>query len=193
MIPAVTAGETGARRQEPGPSREVLAAPVAAPHPLLERYYADHAARPGFVTDLFDAAAPYYDWVCRVMALGSGQFYRRQALLRAGLLPGMRLLDIATGTGLVARAAERVLGASGSVVGFDASTGMLRQASRRIAAPLVQGWAETLPFQRASFDFASVGYALRHMADLGITFAECLRVLKPGGRLLILEISRPRS
>ncbi len=165
----------------------------ATPHRVLERYYPDHEARPGFVADLFDAAAPHYDWICRVMALGSGQSYRRQALVRAGLVPGMKLLDIATGTGLVARSAARMLDGPGAVIGLDASTGKLREAGKHVAMPLVQGHAERLPFRRDSFDFASIGYALRHMADLGVTSRECLRVLKPGGRLLVLEISRPRS
>ena len=166
---------------------------TAVPHPVLDRYYRDHDERPAFVSGLFDAAAEYYDRVCDVMALGSGQLYRRQALARAGLAPGMRLLDLATGTGLVARAAEPLLGGPRGMIGLDASAGMLRQAGKRSAMPLVQGRAESLPFRSDLFDFASMGYALRHMTDLEVTFRECLRVLKPGGRLLILEISRPRS
>jgi demethylmenaquinone methyltransferase/2-methoxy-6-polyprenyl-1,4-benzoquinol methylase len=105
----------------------------------------------------------------------------------------MRALDIATGTGLVARSAASMLDGRGGMVGLDASIGMLRQAEKHAGMPLVQGLAERLPFRSASFDFASMGYALRHVADLGVAFRECLRVLKPGGRLLILEISRPRS
>ncbi len=164
-----------------------------APHPILERYHDRDGDRQSFVSALFDGAAEHYDWVCRVMALGSGQFYRRQALLRIGLGRGMRLLDIATGTGLVARPAVHILGEPGAVIGLDASRGMLQQAVRALPVPLVQGWAEDLPFRSDFFDVASMGYALRHMADLGTAFRECLRVLRPGGRFLILEISRPRS
>jgi demethylmenaquinone methyltransferase/2-methoxy-6-polyprenyl-1,4-benzoquinol methylase len=160
---------------------------------VLDRYYPSDDARPGFVANLFAAAAPHYDWVCRVMAFGSGQSYRRQALVRAGFTPGMRALDIATGTGLVARSAASMLDGRGGMVGVDASFGMLRQAGKHVGMPLVQGLAEGLPFRSGSFDFASMGYALRHVADLGVAFREWLRVLKPGGRLLILEISRPRS
>jgi demethylmenaquinone methyltransferase/2-methoxy-6-polyprenyl-1,4-benzoquinol methylase len=186
--------DLAARRRDPGLLHEALIVQgPAAPHRVLARYYPDHEARPAFVTDLFDAAAPHYDWVCRVMALGSGQSYRRQALVRAGLAPGMKLLDIATGTGLVARSAARMLDGPGAVIGLDASAGMLREAGKHVAMPLVQGHAEHLPFRSDSFDLASMGYALRHMADLGVTSRECLRVLKPGGRLLVLEISRPRS
>ena len=184
------AERAGRRREAPHPGAAVA---PSAPHSVLERYYPSHEARPGFVSNLFDAAAPHYDWVCRVMALGSGQSYRRQALVRAGFTPGMRALDIATGTGLIARSAAPMLEGRGGMVGVDASIGMLRQAEKHVGMPLVQGLAEGLPFRSGSFDFASMGYALRHVADLGVAFRECLRVLKPGGRLLILEISRPRS
>ncbi len=163
------------------------------PHPVLPAYYpSEHERRP-FVTALFDGAARHYDLVCGLGSLGSGRFYRRWVLRRAGLRPGMRLLDVATGTGLVARAAARILGDPRAVVGLDPSAGMLRQARRRLAGPLVQGLAEALPFARGRFDVLSMGYALRHVADLGVAFAEFRRVLRPGGRLLILEITPPRS
>jgi demethylmenaquinone methyltransferase / 2-methoxy-6-polyprenyl-1,4-benzoquinol methylase len=163
------------------------------PHPVLTKYYGRDADREPFVSALFDGAAQHYDWVCRLMALGSGQFYRRQALVRSGLARGMRLLDIATGTGLVARSALRTVGRPGVVIGLDPSRGMLREALKALPIPLVQGRAEALPFRSEFFDLASIGYALRHLADLGAVFRECVRVLKPGGRVLILEVSRPRS
>jgi demethylmenaquinone methyltransferase/2-methoxy-6-polyprenyl-1,4-benzoquinol methylase len=126
------------------------------------------------------------------MSFGSGRMYRRDVLVRAGLRRGMRLLDIATGTGLVARSAVRLLGEAGAVVGLDPSAGMLREARKALRGPLVQGRAEELPFADGLFDVISIGYALRHVADLGVAFRECLRVLKPGGRLVVLEITRPR-
>jgi len=70
---------------------------------------------------------------------------------------------------------------------------MLREARKVVKVPLVQGTVEELPFAEDQFDFLCVGYALRHVADLGVAFRECLRVLKPGGRILILEITLPRS
>jgi demethylmenaquinone methyltransferase/2-methoxy-6-polyprenyl-1,4-benzoquinol methylase len=163
------------------------------PHPALNEYYASDGDRPAFVTTLFDGAAGHYDRVCGLMSFGSGQWYRRRALQRAGLRPGMKVLDLATGTGLVARAAARILSEPGAVTGIDPSAGMLRQARRAHSGPLVQGRMEDLPFRAERFDFLAIGFALRHAADLDVTFRECLRVLKPGGRLLVLEISRAPS
>ena len=166
----------------------------AAPHPVLEKYYASDADRTPFVTALFDGAAPYYEWMGGIMSVGSEHYYRRLALRRGGVAPGMKLLDVATGTGLLARAALRVVGESGVVVGVDPSRGMLGEQRRRAAmVRLVQGRAEALPFENARFDAVSMGFALRHVADLGVTFREYLRVLKPGGRVVILEVSRPSS
>jgi demethylmenaquinone methyltransferase/2-methoxy-6-polyprenyl-1,4-benzoquinol methylase len=105
----------------------------------------------------------------------------------------MKLLDVATGTGQVARAAARVLGGPAGVIGLDPSVGMLRQARRVHAGPLVQGRAEAIPLRADTFDMLSMGFALRHVTTLETAFAEYRRVLKPGGRLVMLEISRPAS
>ena len=163
-----------------------------APHPTLEGHYREAADRQDYVDALFDSAAPHYDWICRVMSLGSGALYRRQALERLGLRPGMSVLDVATGTGLVARAAAELTGGSG-VIGLDPSRGMLDEARRAGSVPLVQARGEALPFPDARFDALSMGYALRHVSDLFAAFREYHRVLRPGGRVLILEISRPAS
>ncbi|PYN35806.1 MAG: hypothetical protein DME01_10520 [Candidatus Rokuibacteriota bacterium] len=163
------------------------------PHPVLEEYYPVQAARQSFVGELFDGAARYYNHIGRMLDLGSGPMYRRQALQRAGLKRGMRLLDVATGTGLVARGAAEVLGDPRRVVGVDPSSGMLREARMALTGPLVRGRAEILPFRSDSFDMLSMGFALRHVEDLEIAFDEYRRVLKPGGRLLLLEVSRPSS
>jgi demethylmenaquinone methyltransferase/2-methoxy-6-polyprenyl-1,4-benzoquinol methylase len=149
--------------------------------------------RPGYLRSLFDDAAPHYDRINKTMSLGSGESYRRTALLEAGLRPGMRVLDIATGTGLVARAAAQVVGSQGKVVGLDPSGGMLRECRKALAIPVMQGRGEALPFASGRFGFVSLGYGLRHVADISLLFCECFRVLEPGGRLLILEFSRPSS
>ena len=163
------------------------------PHPPLTKYYDSERDRQPFVTALFDGAAKHYDCVTDLLSLGSGRFYRRWVLRESGLKRGMTLLDVATGTGLIARSAVQILGSSRGVVGIDASAGMLAEARKAIDVRLVQGQAEALPFRDDRFDFLAMSYALRHVADLGATFAQCHRVLKPGGRFLLLEISRPRS
>ncbi len=164
-----------------------------APHPVLERYDQRAGDRPSFVSALFDGSAKHYDRVCQLLSLDSGQWYRRGALGRAGLRPGMTFLDVATGTGLVARAATQILGDPRAVVGVDPSARTLAEARRSLPGPFARGRVEELPFADGCFDFLCIGYALRHAADLEVACRECLRVLRPGGRLLILEISRPQS
>jgi demethylmenaquinone methyltransferase/2-methoxy-6-polyprenyl-1,4-benzoquinol methylase len=157
-----------------------------APHPALPGYYGEAEARAGFVRRLFDDTAVHYDRINSVFSLGTGAWYRRHAMVRAGLRPGARVLDVACGTGLVTREAIRVTGDPGCVMGLDPSAGMLAEA-------LVQGRAEHLPLGDASLDFITMGYALRHVSDLAVPFAEFHRVLKPGGTVLLLEIGRPES
>jgi demethylmenaquinone methyltransferase/2-methoxy-6-polyprenyl-1,4-benzoquinol methylase len=153
----------------------------------------DEAERRRFLTQLFDATARDYDRLTGFLSFGSGIPYRRDALRRAGLRRGMRVLDVAVGTGAIARGAIGIVGATGCVVGLDPSAGMLREARRKLALPLVQGEAERLPFQDGAFDFVSMGYALRHVSDLDRMFGEYARVLRPGGTLLVLEFARGRS
>ena len=164
------------------------------PHPVLKDYYANAADRQRFVGTLFDGCARYYNHIGRMLDLGSGPAYRKWAVRRAGLRPGMRLLDVATGTGLLARGAASIVGKSGRVIGVDPSRGMLQEAQKALpSSPLVQGRAEALPFRDASFDMLTMCFALRHVADLDVAFREYWRVLKPGGRLLLPEVSRPSS
>jgi demethylmenaquinone methyltransferase/2-methoxy-6-polyprenyl-1,4-benzoquinol methylase len=164
-----------------------------APHPALREYYGDDAARPGWVRGVFDRTAPDYDRIESLMSGGSGAWYRGEALARAGLAVGMHVLDVASGTGLVAAAARSRVGPAGSVVAVDPSLGMLREGRHIDGLLRAGGMAERLPFADERFDFASMGFALRHVADLGAVFAELHRVLRPGGRLCVLEITRPRG
>ena len=163
------------------------------PHPVLGRYYRHEDDRDSFVRALFDGAARHYDRVGHVLALGSGPYYRRNALQRAGLRKGMKVLDVATGTGQVARAATRILGRPHDVVGLDPSAGMLGEARKVHAGALVRARAEDIPLRDDAFDMLTMGFALRHVATLETAFAEYRRVLKPGGRVLLLEVTRPRS
>jgi demethylmenaquinone methyltransferase/2-methoxy-6-polyprenyl-1,4-benzoquinol methylase len=162
-----------------------------APHRPLREFYDDASKRESFVRNIFDETAPWYDLATDVTSLGSGDQYRRTALERAGLRSGMDLLDVATGTGVVARAASQILGGYASITGIDPSIGML--TSGRDSFSRAQAVSERLPFRSASFDFISIGFALRHFADLDVVFQECKRVLRPGGRMLILEITTPSS
>ena len=163
------------------------------PHPTLVRYYGRDVDRPQFVRRLFDLSARDYDTIEGGMAMGTGRWYRREALRRAGLTAGMRVLDVAIGTGLMAREASRMVGDPRLVVGLDPSTGMLAEACRQLGVTGVLGVGEELPIRTASIDFVSLGYALRHLADLGVTFREFFRVLRPGGIVCVLELTKPAS
>jgi len=163
------------------------------PHPPLVGYYACSEDRRGFVRDIFNHTAPDYDRVERLMAFGSGPWYRRRALVRAGLETGMRVLDVAMGTGLVAREAMVLAGASGQVIGLDPSIGMVSEARRTLPIAIILGRGEQLPVRAASFGFLSMGYALRHVSDIDAVFREYFRVLAPRGRVCLLEITRPRG
>ncbi|MCC6661630.1 MAG: class I SAM-dependent methyltransferase [Phycisphaerales bacterium] len=162
------------------------------PHGVLHRYYSEPAQRQSVVNGLFDDSARYYDRVTGLMCLGTGLSYRRQALRRVGVGPGSRVLDVACGTGQVSRAAIPLVGPTGYVLGVDPSTGMRRVAAAR-GVTAVEGTADRLPAADASVDVVVMGYALRHAADLRAAFREMRRVLRPGGVVLILEITAPAA
>lgn len=166
---------------------------MRAPHPPLADYYANEADRSGWVRQLFDRTAGDYDRIERIMALGSGSLYRRRALGRAGLKSGMRVLDIGVGTGLTACQAAYLVGESGAVTGIDPSLGMIRSAKVPRQVELLVGSAETIPAAAETADFLCMGYALRHVGDISMALREFLRVLKPGGRICLLEITRPKG
>ena len=163
------------------------------PHRPLEAYYPDEPSRKGWVRSIFDRTATDYDRVERAMAFGSGAWYRRRMLIAAGLEPGMRVLDVAVGTGLVAREAAGIVGDPRQIHGLDPSFGMMATTRSTLPIHWIQGTAERLPFADARFDFLSMGFALRHVSDVDGVFEEYRRVLKPGGRVCILEITRPEG
>jgi demethylmenaquinone methyltransferase/2-methoxy-6-polyprenyl-1,4-benzoquinol methylase len=144
---------------------------------------------------MFDTIAPRYDLVNRVMTFGLDQRWRRSTVAALALPEGARVLDLACGTGDLSRAALRL---GFTVVGADLSAGMLAANSTAdgangAATPLVQADGSRLPFASAAFDGLVCGYALRNFTDLGATLAECARVLRPGGRLAVLEVDAPSS
>ncbi|WP_454063591.1 class I SAM-dependent methyltransferase [Candidatus Nitrospira salsa] len=163
------------------------------PHPMLNDYYALDSQRQSTINQLFDQVAPDYYWISQALSFGSGNWHRTNTLRQSGFSQGMNVLDVACGPGTVARCAQDLVKPEGYVVGHDPSRGMLQEAKKNGLRRLSQGLAEHLPFQDSIFDRVTMGYALRHVSDLQHTFTEYFRVLKPGGRVLILEISRPRS
>lgn len=166
---------------------------MPVPHGPLRDYYGQESERQGWVRGLFDRTAGDYDRIERAMALGSGSWYRRRALAKAGLRPGMRVLDLGVGTGLTAREAARLVGPAGHVTGVDPSRGMMERALVPSGVELMLGSAESIPLAEQSVDFISMGYALRHVSDLSRVFQEFRRVLRPGGRFCILEITAPEA
>ena len=108
--------------------------PIRAPHAPIAGYYRTEEERAGFLREIFDSTAPDYDCVERYLALGTGPWYRRQALLRAGLQPGMRVVDVGFGTGLVAAQAIRLIGDAALLTGVDPSPAMM--GARPLARPI---------------------------------------------------------
>ena len=146
-----------------------------------------HAA----VRNMFDRIAPRYDLLNRLVSLGLDQGWRRLALRLARVGPGDRVLDLACGTGDLSEQA-RDLGAH--VLGIDFAREMLRGASARgIDVELANGDAARLPIATASIDVVTCGFALRNFVSLEIVFQEIARVLKPGGRIALIEVDRPAS
>ncbi len=166
---------------------------VSVPHPPLTEYYDREEDRRGWVNTIFNKTAPDYDRMEAILGLGTGSWYRRQVLKMAGLKPGMEMLDVGIGTGLVARQAASILGDARSITGLDPSVGMMQSAKLPAGVKLVEGRAEHIPLPDASYDFLSMGYALRHVSGISHAFSEYFRVLRPGGQVCILEITSPQG
>jgi demethylmenaquinone methyltransferase/2-methoxy-6-polyprenyl-1,4-benzoquinol methylase len=137
---------------------------------------------------MFDAIAPRYDLINRMMTFGLDQQWRRTTIDALALPAASLVLDLACGTGDLSRLAIR---AGYFVVGADLSAGMLSANHR--ATALVQADCSRLPFPDGAFDGLVCGYALRNFTDLADAFAETARVLRPGGRLAVLEVDAPTS
>ena len=159
----------------------------------LQPYFTGEEERRAVTRTMFDQAASGYDRAERITALGSGAWYRRDVLRRNGLQAGMTLLDVAAGTGLVAAEGQRLIGPSGRLLALDPSPGMLAELRKKLTVETIEAYAESIPLPDNHVDFVSMGYALRHVGDLDQAFSEYLRVLRPGGRACIMEISRPES
>jgi demethylmenaquinone methyltransferase / 2-methoxy-6-polyprenyl-1,4-benzoquinol methylase len=151
----------------------------------------------GEVRTMFDRIAGVYDLMNTTMTAGMHHRWRERAVDRAELRPGDRALDVCCGTGDLALEVASRVGSGGTVVGCDFSEPMLDLARRKAAArstPQVRfEWADALelPYPDQAFDAVTVGFGVRNLADLGRGLDEQIRVLKAGGRLVILEITRP--
>ena len=147
------------------------------------------------VRGVFDSVAAKYDLMNDVMSAGLHRAWKAYTVQVANLKPGERALDIAGGTGDLSRAFARKVGETGVVVHTDINEAMLRQGRDRLLdegliLPTSLADAEKLPFKSESFDLVSVAFGLRNMTHKDLALAEMCRVLKPGGRLLVLEFSR---
>jgi demethylmenaquinone methyltransferase/2-methoxy-6-polyprenyl-1,4-benzoquinol methylase len=172
---------------------EVPGTIVHAPHPPLTEYYDREEDRRQWVGEQFDKTASDYDRIENILGLGTGSSYRRKTLELAGLKTGMRVLDVGMGTGLVAKQAAYLVGDPSKVTGVDPSAGMIRSAKLPVGVIVIEGRAELIPLPDCGYDFLSMGYALRHVSDMSVAFAEFQRVLKPGGKVCILEITAPKG
>ena len=152
---------------------------------------------PERIRDMFDTISGVYDPMNTVISGFQEPRWRRRAISAAALRPGMRALDVATGTGKVAHGLWRAVQPGGEVTGVDFAEGMLTVARSRYADALglrfVRGDALDLPVEDASFDAATIAFGMRNLADYQRGFAEMRRAVVPGGRVVCLEIARPTT
>lgn len=144
---------------------------------------------------MFGAIAPRYDLMNRLMTLGRDQVWRRTVVRLCGLPRGGRLLDVATGTGDIGYEALRRDPAA-RVVGLDLSPEMMllgRRKQRGQTFPFIEGDGLSLPFGDDTFNAAASGFMMRNVVDVRLAFAEQMRVVRPGGRVVCLEITLPRT
>lgn len=158
----------------------------------------DSFKKQAYVKLLFNTIAPHYDLMNLIMTFGLIRRWHRVFARLTCLNPGQHALDVCCGTGDLAAVMARQVGSGGRVVGLDFSPEMLAVARRRFRGDsprdwieLVEGDALELPFADNSFDCAATGFALRNVTDIGRVIAEMTRVVKPGGRVVGLEMARP--
>jgi demethylmenaquinone methyltransferase/2-methoxy-6-polyprenyl-1,4-benzoquinol methylase len=160
----------------------------------------DSGAKPGMVNEVFDSVASRYDVMNDLMSFGIHRAWKAFTLARSGVRPGQRVLDVAGGSGDLSIAFARRVGRDGTVVLTDINAAMLAHGRRRVidaghigTVVCVQTDAENLAFADASFDCISIAFGLRNVTHIDRALASMYRVLRPGGRLLILEFSKPKT
>lgn len=150
------------------------------------------------VAGVFDSVAKNYDIMNDVMSMGVHRLWKKVALDTSGVRAGHKVLDLASGTGDLAARFSKMVGVSGCVVASDINANMLKVGRERLTdrgvvgnIEYVQANAEALPFPDNHFNFASIAFGLRNVTDKEAALASLYRVLKPGGRLMVLEFSKP--
>ncbi len=151
------------------------------------------------VAEMFDDVASKYDFLNRFLSMGIDQGWRRKAIRRLKLIKPQSILDVATGTGDFAIMTYKMLTPQ-KITGIDISKGMLEVGREKVAKEklsayiqLMEGDSENLPFSDNSFDAVTVSFGVRNFQNLEKGIAEMYRILKPGGKLVILEFSRPKN
>lgn len=160
----------------------------------------DRDAKAGMVGDVFDSVAARYDLMNDLMSAGIHRLWKRFTIELSGVRSGNSVLDIAGGTGDLAAKFSRLVGENGRVVLADINASMLRVGRDKLLDTgvqsnlgFVQADAQHLPFPDDSFDCITIAFGLRNVTDKELALRAMLRVLKPGGRLLVLEFSRPTN
>lgn len=160
--------------------------------------FTDDNGKEAFVHGVFTAIAHRYDMLNSVLSFNQDKYWRRFAVAQTGLKPGGRALDVCCGTGRLTLELAKAVGPGGAVTGLDFCQVMLTQARRNIARnthggviTLVEGNALDLPFAADTFDCATIGFALRNVASIPRVLAEMRRVVRPGGRVVSLELAKP--
>jgi demethylmenaquinone methyltransferase / 2-methoxy-6-polyprenyl-1,4-benzoquinol methylase len=152
------------------------------------------------VTEVFDSVAGKYDLMNDLMSLGIHRFWKKFTLMHTGLTEGMIALDVAGGTGDLAEALAKQVGKSGSVILTDINASMLSEGRNKLLdkgsfnnITLIQSNAEELPFEDNTFDCITIAFGLRNVTNKEEALKSMLNVLKPGGKLLVLEFSKPNE
>ena len=153
-----------------------------------------HAEKAQRVAGVFDSVASRYDLMNDLMSAGLHRWWKRFMVARSAVRPGERVLDLAGGTGDITRLFADRVGAEGVVVLTDVNASMLRRGRDRLAdagvlPPIVRCDAQSLPFASGSFDCVGIGFGLRNVTRKELALREMARVLRPGGRALVLEFS----
>jgi len=160
----------------------------------------EYASKEDYVNNIFSTIARRYDLLNSVLSFNQDKRWRRFAVARGRISPGEKVLDVCCGTGMFALEAARAVGPNGRVVGLDLNNDMLEVARQNLQGhpeagriELIEGNAMDLPFADHSFDAATIGFALRNVPDITKTLQEMLRVVRPGGRVINLELAKPSA